>query len=57
MDELAEHLDEILPWGWHHNADTYGLSFNLVCPHGHPIEQDGECPDGCVSPLVEAGIL
>jgi len=31
----------------------------LVCPHGHPCEDDGgplrEC--GCVSPMRQAGII
>lgn len=28
---------------------------DLVCPCGHQIEPDGECPEGCASPLREAG--
>jgi hypothetical protein len=37
--------------GW---TDDDGI---LVCPHGHPIELDGECPQGCVSPLLEMGLV
>jgi hypothetical protein len=29
----------------------------LICPHGHAIEWDGECPEGCVSPLDELGVI
>jgi hypothetical protein len=49
--------DGLLPDGWEHDADTYGSCFTLVCPHGHSIEQDGKCPDGCVSPLITAGLI
>jgi len=45
-------LEEIIATcdGW--ETDGYGDSSCLVCPHGHVIEQDGECPDGCISPLL-----
>jgi len=29
----------------------------LICPHGSTIELDGRCPDGCVSPLISAGLI
>ena len=29
----------------------------LVCPCGHPVEDDGECPNGHVSPLRVAGLI
>lgn len=32
-------------------------STRLMCPHGRVLEWDGECPDGCVSPLREAGMI
>ena len=50
-------LDDLLPEDWDHNAGTYGMSFTLTCPHGHMIEQDGTCPEGCVSPLIEEGLI
>lgn len=50
-----EMLMEILPDGW--ETDGYGLSSCLICPHGETIEQDGECPEGCVSPLREMGLI
>lgn len=52
--EIKE-LEDMLPEGWEHDAQTYGYEFTLVCPHGHNIEQDGKCPDGCESPLMDAG--
>lgn len=29
----------------------------LTCPHGHLIEYDGACPDGCVSPFRALGLI
>lgn len=29
----------------------------LICPHGHRVEDDGHCPDGCESPMLAAGII
>lgn len=54
MDEILRMIEEM---GWDHDAGTYGLDFNLTCPCGHTIEQDGTCPDGCVSPLRTMGLI
>jgi hypothetical protein len=49
-------LDEILPEGW--ETDGMGdFDSLLICPHGHTIEMDGRCPEGCVSPLREMGMI
>ena len=56
-DDFEEMLDELLPPGWEHNAATFGMDFNLTCPHGHQIEQDGRCPEGCESPLIKQGLI
>lgn len=56
MDPMS-FLDGLLPVGWTHDAADAGWSFRLRCPHGHQVEQDGECPAGCVSPLREAGLI
>jgi hypothetical protein len=29
----------------------------LTCPHGWTIELDGGCPDGCISPLRQLGMI
>lgn len=29
----------------------------LLCPCGHRVELDGTCPEGCVSPLREVGLI
>lgn len=29
----------------------------LVCPHDHEVELDGTCNEGCVSPLIEHGLI
>ena len=57
MYSVSEMLDEVLPEGWQHNAEYFGEDFTLTCPHGHEIEQDGTCPEGCVSPLIELGLI
>lgn len=48
-------IQDLLPEGW--ETDGFGLDSNLICPHGHMIEQDGECPEGCVSPLRLMGLI
>ncbi len=48
---LVDVLDLLDAGGWEADDDL------LVCPHGHVIEQDGECPEGCVSPLKEMGLI
>lgn len=55
--DLEDILDELgaTEKGW--STDGFGIDSNLICPHGHMIEQDGRCPEGCVSPLREAGII
>jgi len=29
----------------------------IICPCGHRIEDDGECPNGHVSPMRSAGLI
>lgn len=55
---LQEVLDAIgaTDAGWE-TEGGYGDDDNLVCPCGYTIEQDGRCPDGCVSPLRAAGLI
>lgn len=48
MDEM---IRELLPDDW--EVDD-GL---LICPCGNTIEQDGRCPEGCVSPLITMGMI
>lgn len=55
--DLTALLDDVLPEGWTHDADDAGWSFILTCPHGHRVEQDGRCPEGCRSPLRDAGLI
>lgn len=42
--------------GWS-TEGGYGDEDNLICPHGHLIEQDGQCHEGCISPLRTAGLI
>lgn len=55
MSEWDEMIESLLPEGW--STDGYGIDSLLICPHGHVIEQDGVCPEGCVSPLRTAGLI
>jgi len=48
-------MESMLPEGW--TTDGYGLSSNLICPHGNMMEQDGSGPCGCESPLKEMGLI
>ena len=45
-------MEELLPEGWYVENDAV-----LVCPHGYMIEYDGECPEGCVSPIRVMGLI
>jgi hypothetical protein len=49
----SEIIKSHLPKGW--DVGDYGDT--LVCPHGNEIELDGRCPQGCVSPLSEMGLI
>lgn len=51
MSMFTDQLNDVLPDEWS------GDDVTLTCPHGHRIEHDGECPDGCVSPLREMGLI
>jgi hypothetical protein len=54
MDLIEELLANVAP-DW--STDGYGIDSCLVCPCGYTIEQDGVCPDGCVSPLRRLGLI
>jgi hypothetical protein len=56
-DEMLDAIRAILPEGWDIDSEGYGLDFLLICPCGDVIEQDGECPDGHISPLREQGLI
>jgi len=51
---LEELIAELYP-DW--ETDGFGDSSNLICPHGNMVEQDGTAPDGCVSPLIQMGMI
>jgi len=51
--EIMTVPESLLPEGWE-SADYGSL---LRCPHGHVIELDGKCPEGCTSPLREEGLI
>ena len=55
-DDLLETIRDMLPEDWD-LEDGFGLDFNLICPHGYTIEQDGKCPEGCESPLRRMGLI
>ncbi len=57
MSEFIELLHEVLPEDWDIHDEDMGMDCLLVCPHGDVIEQDGRCPQGCVSPLHKLGLI
>lgn len=50
MDSMKQQFLEGTDW------TTDGLG-TLICPHGHRVEDDGSCPEGCESPMLSAGII
>ena len=52
---MEDILNDLLPEDW--DTDGYGLDSCLICPCGYTIEQDGRCPEGCVSPLRLMGLI
>lgn len=53
-DEMLMEVLSTFP-GW--ETDGFGFDSCLICPCGDVIEQDGICPQGCVSPLREMGMI
>lgn len=53
----ADTIRDLLPPGWEIDSELYGIDCLLICPCGVTIEQDGQCPDGHVSPLRVAGLI
>lgn len=57
-EDFEDFIQELLPEGWETDAETFGCDFLLICPHGNTIEQDCRAaPCGCVSPLIEMGLI
>lgn len=50
---MLEAIREMLPAEW--EISVYGDT--LICPCGHEIEQDGQCPNGHESPLLTLGLI
>lgn len=50
---MLEAVAWMFPHGW--EVGSYGDT--LICPHGSEVEQDGGCPDGCLSPLLALGLI
>lgn len=57
IDFLNKEFEKPRYEGWEIYDPQMGDSFVLECPHGHVIEQDGRCPEGCVSPLIRLGLI
>lgn len=52
MDEIQEMLNQEGYEYWVVVDDSV-----IICPCGNQIEWDGMCPDGCISPLMELGLI
>lgn len=57
MGNFVQMIQQMLPADWEVYDPQMGSSCLLQCPHGNVVEQDGICPEGCVSPLITLGIL
>jgi hypothetical protein len=57
MEIFIELVEMILPPGWAIYGPKMALDVLLKCPHGHIIEHDGRCLEGCVSPSLKAGLV
>jgi hypothetical protein len=57
METFIELVEMILPPGWAIYGPEMAPDVLLQCPHGHIIEQDGRCLEGCVSPLLKLGLV
>jgi len=53
MESWEELLEQFGYDDW--EVDDDGSIF--TCPHGHRIEPDGRCPEGCESPLLSIGMI
>lgn len=50
--EQAQQICDGVEPGWIVEDDSV-----LICPHGNRVEWDGESFDGCVSPILTAGMI
>lgn len=57
MQIYAEMIAEVLPEGWTVKDAHMSPDCLLECQHGATVELDGRCPEGCVSPLPEMGLV
>ena len=57
MEIFIELVEMILPPGWAIYGPKLARDVLLKCPHGHIIEHDGRCLEGCVSPLLKLGLV
>jgi hypothetical protein len=51
-DSMKREFVEKQDGDWQVGADGV-----IVCPCGHRIEDDGECPNGHTSPMRSAGLI
>lgn len=56
MDDMIDTLYDLLDEAGYDEWDIED-DVTLICPHGHPIEWDGKCPEGCDSPLKKMGLI
>ena len=52
MDDVQEMIEDAGFHDWEVQDDV-----TLICPHGNTIEWDGQCSKGCISPLMELGLI
>jgi hypothetical protein len=58
MFDMSAMKDEVLRrYGFEDKGWTTDGLGTFVCPHGHRIEDDGRCTEGCVSPMLQMGVI
>lgn len=57
VSDFVQVIESVLPEGWMIDDPSMAPDCLLVCPCGNVIEMDGTCPQGCVSPLRDAGLI
>jgi len=58
MFDTSNMKDEVLlRYGFEDNGWTTDGFGTFVCPHGYRIEDDGRCSEGCVSPMLQLGVI
>jgi len=57
VPEYAQELADAIYAAGFTDWDVAYSGGEVICPCGYEVEADGECPSGCVSPLLLMGLV